>query len=141
MLVLLSGAILTSTVLASIAGIPISSASFVLTIASIMFNPCLDSVKMRNRKLQDYVNMTILLYEKTTKKALQDNIIDEKEQKELKDIYQYYLDEKNNIKKSTQFDVNKVYKSSFGELAKIELISEEMVAKLNDFLMKIPNQK
>ena len=46
---------------------------------------------MRNRKLQDYVNMTILLYEKTMKKALQDNIIDEKEQKELKDIYQYYL--------------------------------------------------
>ena len=65
----LSGAILTSTVLASIAGIPISSASFVLTIASIMFNSYLDSVKMRNRKLQDYVNMTILLYEKTMKKS------------------------------------------------------------------------
>ena len=137
----LSGAILTSTVLASIAGIPISSASFVLTIASIIFNSYLDSVKIRNRKLQDYVNMTILLYEKTMKKALQDNIIDEKEQKELKDIYQYYLDEKNNIKKSTQFDVNKVFKNSLGELAKKDLISEEMVAKLNDFLMKIPNQK
>ena len=60
---------------------------------------------MRNRKLQDYVNITILLYEKTMKKALQDNIIDEKEQKELKDIYQYYLDEKDNIKKSTQFSM------------------------------------
>ena len=137
----LSGAILTSTVLASIVGIPISSASFVLTIASIIFNSYLDSVKMRNRKLQDYVNITILLYEKTMKKALQDNIIDEKEQKELKDIYQYYLDEKDNIKKSTQFDVNKVFKNSLGELAKKELISEEMITKLNDFLMKIPNQK
>ena len=96
---------------------------------------------MRNRKLQDYVNMTILLYEKTMKKALQDNIIDEKEQKELKDIYQYYLDEKDNIKKSTQFDVNKVFKDSLGQMAKKELISEEMITKLNDFLMKIPNQK
>ena len=96
---------------------------------------------MRNRKLQDYINMTILLYEKNKKKALQDNIIDEKEQKELKDIYQYYLDEKDNIKKSTQFDVNKVFKCSLGELAKKELISEEMITKLNDFLMKIPNQK
>ena len=106
----LSGAILTSTVLASIAGIPISSASFVLTIASIIFNSYLDSIKTRNRKLQDYINLTILLYEKTMKKALQDNIIDEKEQKELKDIYQYYLDEKDNIKKSTQFMLIKYLK-------------------------------
>ena len=53
----LTGAILTSTVLASIAGIPISSASFVLTIASIIFNSYLDSVKIRNRKLQDYINL------------------------------------------------------------------------------------
>ena len=135
----LTGAVLTSTVLASIAGIPISSASFVLTIASIIFNSYLDSVKIRNRKLQDYVNMTILLYEKTMKRALQDNIIDEKEQKVLKDIYQYYLDEKDNIKKSTQFDVNKVFKDSSGQMAKKDLISDEMVAKLNDFLTK--NQK
>ena len=79
----LSGAILTSTVLASIAGNPISSASFVLTIATIIFNSYLDSIKTRNRKLQDYINLTILLYEKTMKKALQDNVIDEKEQKEI----------------------------------------------------------
>ena len=35
--------------------------------------------------------------------------------KELKDIYQYYLDEKDNIKRSTQFVVNKVFKSSLGD--------------------------
>ena len=58
----LSGAILTSTVLASIAGIPISSASFVLTIASIIFNSYLDSVKIRNRKITrlcKYDNLTL----------------------------------------------------------------------------------
>ena len=55
----LSGAILTSTVLASLAGIPISTASFVLTIASIIFNSYLDSIKIQNRKLQDDVNLTL----------------------------------------------------------------------------------
>ena len=136
-----TGAILTSTVLASIAGIPISTASFIITIGSMIFNAYLDSVKNRNRKLQDYINLTILLYEKEMKKALQDNIINEQEQKELKDIYTHYLNKKDDIKKSTQFDVKEVFKDSLGEMAKKELISEEMITKLNDFLMKIPNQK
>ena len=81
----LTGAISTSTVLASIAGIAMSSASFILTIASIM-NAYLNSVKNRNVKIKDYVNITILLYAKTMKKALQDNIINQQEQKKLKDI-------------------------------------------------------
>ena len=80
----LTGAVLTSTVLASIAGIPFSSASFVLTIASMITNAYLDSVKIKNRKIQDFINLTILLYEKTMKKALQDNKINEQEQRELK---------------------------------------------------------
>ena len=107
----------------------------------MIFNAYLDSVKNRNRKLQDYINITILLYEKEMKKALQDNIINEQEQKELKDIYTHYLNKKDDIKKSTQFDVKEVFKDSLGEMAKKELISEEMITKLNDFLMKIPNQK
>ena len=113
-----TGAILTSTVLASIAGIPISTASFIITIGSMIFNAYLDSVKIRNRKLQDYINITILLYEKEMKKALQDNIINEQEQKELKDIYTHYLNKKDDIKKSTQFDVKEVFKDSLGEMAK-----------------------
>ena len=137
----LTGAILTSTVLASIAGIPISTASFVLTIASMIMNAYLDSVKIRNRKIQDFINLTILLYEKTMKKALQDNKINEQEQKELKDIYQHYLNKKDDIKKSTQFDVNEVFKDSLGQMAKRDLISDEIIVKLNDFLSKLPNQK
>ena len=138
----LTGAILTSTVLASIAGIPISTASFVLTIASMIMNAYLDSVIIRNRKIQDFINLTILLYEKTMKKALQDNIINEQEQRELKDIYQHYLNKKDDIKKSTQFDVKEVFKDSLGEMAKRDLISDEMIVKLNDFLTKLPtNQK
>ena len=80
--------------MASIARIPISTASFIITIGSMIFNAYLDSVKIRNRKLQDFINITILLYEKEMKKDLQDNIINEQEQKELKDIYTHYLNKK-----------------------------------------------
>ena len=127
--------------LASIAGIPISSASFILTIASMIMNAYLDSVKIRNRKIQDFNNLTILLYEKTMKKALQDNKINEQEQRELKDIYQHYLNKKDDIKKSTQFDVKEVFKDSLGEMSKKDLLSDELIVKLNDFFTKIPNQK
>ena len=137
----LTGAILTSTVLASLAGIPISSASFILTIASMIMNTYLDSVKTRNRKIQDFIILTILLYEKTMKKALQDNILNEQEQRELKDIYQHYLNKKGDLKKSTQFDVKEVFRDSLGEMSKRDLISDEVINKLNDFLTKLPNQK
>ena len=137
----LTGAILTSTVLASIAVIPISSASFIPTIASMIMNTYLDSVKIRNRKIQDFINLTILLYEKTMNKALQDNIINEQEQKKLKYIYQHYLNKKDDIKKSTHFDVKEVFKDSIGEMAKRDIIGDEIIVKLNDFLTKLPNQK
>ena len=107
----------------------------------MIINAYLDSVKTRNRKIQDFINLTILLYEKTMKKALQDNIINEQEQRELKDIYQHYLNKKDDIKKSTQFDVKEVFKDSLGKMAKRDLISDEKIVKLNDFLTKLPNQK
>ena len=137
----LTGALLISTVLASIAGIPISSASFIRTIASMIMNAYLDSVKIRNVEIQDYINLTILLYEKTMKKTLQDNIINEQEQRELKDIYQHYLNKKDDNKKSTHFDVKEVFKDSLEEMVKRDLISDEITVKLNDFLTKLPNQK
>ena len=137
----LTGDFLTSTELASIAGIPISSAFCVLTKASMIMNAYLDKVKIRNRKIKIFISLTILLYEKTMKKALQDDIINEQEQRELKDIYQHYLNKKENIKKSTQFDVKEVFKDSLGEMSKRDLTSDEIIVKLNDFLAKLPNQK
>ena len=53
----------------------------------MIMNAYLDSVKIRNRKIQGFINLTILFYEKTMRKVLQDNIINEQEQRELKDIY------------------------------------------------------
>ena len=84
----------------------------------MIMNAYLDSVKIKNRKIQYFINLTILLYEKTMKKALQDNIMNEQEQRNLKDIYQHYLNKKDNIKKSTQFDVKEVFKYSLGEMSK-----------------------
>ena len=82
-----------------------------------------------------------MLYEKTMKKALQDNIINEQEHRELKDIYQHYLNKKDDIKKSTQFDVKEVSKDSLGEMSKRDLISDKIIVKINDFLTKLPNRK
>ena len=80
---------------------------------------------------------------KTMKKALQDNIINEQEQRELNDIYQHYLNKKDDIKKSTQFDVKEVFKDSLGETVQRDFLSDEIIGKLNDFLTKLalPNQK
>ena len=58
----------------------------------------LDNIKMRNRKLNDFNNLTSLLY-KNNENALQDNITNEQERKVLKDIYHYYLNKKDDIKK------------------------------------------
>ena len=132
----LTGSVLTSTVLASIAGIPIASASFILTISCILLNAYLDNIKMRNRKIQDFINLTILLYEKTMKKALTDNVINEQESIELKDIYQHYLNKKDDSKRSTQFDVNIVFKDSLGDIMQKEGLSKDLINKLNDFLTK-----
>ena len=45
------------------------------------------------------------------------------------------------LKKSTQFDVKELFKDSLGEMSKRDLISDEIIVKLNDFLTKLPNQK
>ena len=52
----------------------------------MIMNAYLDSVKNRNGKIQDFITLTILLYEKTMKKALQDNTLNEQEQRKLKGI-------------------------------------------------------
>ena len=90
-------------------------------------------LKLEIEKYKIFFNLTILLYEKTMKKTLQDNIINEQEKRELKDIYEHYLNKKDDIKRSTQFDVKEVFKDSLGEIAKRDLISDEIMFKLNDF--------
>ena len=47
--------------------------------------------------------MSLLLYEKTLKTFMIDKKIDQKEAKELKKIYNHYLDKRKEIMKNTHF--------------------------------------
>ena len=136
----LGGVTLTATVLASIAGVPLSVASFILSLSSLITSFYLEKYKLKCVKIKNYINITILLYEKTMKNALKDNKIDENEGKDLKDIYQYYLNHKADIKKSFQFKVEDVFKD-FGSMLEKEGLTKDIIDKLNDFLNKNSNQK
>ena len=75
----LRGVTLTATVLASIAGVPLSDASFILSLSSLITSFYLEKYKLKYVKIKNYINITILLCEKTMKNALKDNKIDENE--------------------------------------------------------------
>ena len=59
--------------------------------------------------------------------------IDEKEAKELKKIYNHYLDKRKEIMKNTQFRVEDV----FGDIISKDKLSQEQITKLNNFFAKI----
>ena len=57
----------------------------------------------------------------------------EKEAKELKKIYNHYLDKRKEILKTTQFRVEDI----FGDILSKDNFNEEQITKLNNFLAKI----
>ena len=57
----------------------------------------------------------------------------EKESKEVKRIYNHYLDKRKEIMKNTQFKVEDV----FGDLISKDSISPEQITKVNNFLAKM----
>ena len=57
----------------------------------------------------------------------------EKEAKELKKIYNHYLDKRKEILRTTQFRVEDI----FGDILSKDNFSEEQLTKLNNFLTKI----
>ena len=59
--------------------------------------------------------------------------IDEKEAKELKNIYNHYLEKRKEIMKNTEFKVGDI----FGDIIIKDTISPEQIAKLKYFLAKI----
>ena len=59
--------------------------------------------------------------------------IDEKKVKNLKQIYNHYLDKRKEIMKSTKFSVEDV----FGKMNMSETINAEQLQKLNNFLSKM----
>ena len=58
------------------AGIIISSSTALLTsIAILITNECISKLKIRYTKLRDWINVITLLYEKTLKESMIDNVI------------------------------------------------------------------
>ena len=116
------------------AGIIISSSTAVLTsIAILITNEYISKLKIRYTKLRDWINVITLLYEKTLKQSMVDKKIDEIEARELKKIYNHYIDKRSEIMKNTSFKVEDVFVDVIGK----DDFSQEQITKLNIFLAKI----
>ena len=91
-------------------GIVMSSSTALLTsIAILITNEYNRNLKIRYTKLEDWINVIKLLYEKTLKQSMVDKKNDEKETEELKKIYNQYLDKRKEIMKSTQCKVEEIF--------------------------------
>ena len=109
-----------------------STASFT-SIAILITNEYIIKLKTRYPKLRDWINVIILLYEKTLKQSMVDKKIDGKEAEELKKIYNHYIDKRKEIMENTNFKVEYV----FGDVISKDNFSQEQLTKLNVFLAKI----
>ena len=116
------------------AGIIISSSTALLTsVAILITNEYTSKLKIRFTKLQDWINVITLLYEKTLKKSTIDKKYNEKASEQLKQIYNHYIDKKTEKMKNTQFRVEDI----FTDVISKDTISTEQINKLNNFLAKM----
>ena len=116
------------------AGIVISSSTALLTsIAILITNEYISKLKIRYTKIKDWINVITLLYEKTLKESMIDKRIDQKEAEQLKQIYNHYVDKKEEIMRNTSFKVEDV----FNDIIHKDTISTEQITKLNNFLAKM----
>ena len=67
-----------------------SSTALLTSIAILITNEYISKLKIRYTKLRDWINVIILLYEKTMKESTIDEKIDEKESEQLKQVYNHY---------------------------------------------------
>ena len=105
-----------------------SSSVFLTSLAILITNEYKSKLKIRYTKLRDWINVIILLYEKTLKEYMIHKKINEKESEQLKPIYNHYIDKKSEIMKNTQFKVEDV----FTDVISKDAISTEQITKLNN---------
>ena len=127
------GSGLTVSGLAPVGIIFASSISFLSSIGTLITNQFFSRFKIRYIKLRDWINVYTLLYERTLKQSMIDKKIDEKDAKELKKIYNHYLDKRKEIMLNTEFKVQDI----FGDVISEDSISPEQITKLNNFLAKM----
>ena len=115
-------------------GVVLTSSSALLTsIAILNANEYISKLKIRYRKLRDWINVITLLYEKTLKEPMIDKRINEKDSEQLKQIYNHYIDRKTEIMKNTEFKVEDIFTDVISE----DTISTEQITKSNKFLVKM----
>ena len=117
----------------SIGIIASSSTALITSIAILITNEYISKLKIRYTKIKDWINVTTLLYEKTLKESMIDKKFDPKEADQLKQIYNHYIDKKEEIMKNTSFKVEDV----FNDIIHKDTISTEQITKLNNFLAKM----
>ena len=116
------------------AGIIISSSTALLTsIAILITNEYISKLKIRYTHIRDWINVILLLYEKTLKESMIDKVINQKEADQLKQIYNHYIDKKSEIMKNTSFKVENI----FNDVINKDTISQEQIIKLNNFWAKM----
>ena len=116
------------------AGIIISSSTALLTSIPILItNEYISKLKIRYTKLRDWINVITLLYEKTLKESMIDEVFNQKQADQLKQIYNHYVDKKSEIMKNTRFKVEDI----FNDVINKDTISQEQIVKLNNFLAKM----
>ena len=132
-----SGSVIGSSAMSIISPGPaiiVSSSTALLTsIAILITNEYISKLKIRYTKIKYWINVTTLLYEKTVKESMIDKKFDPKEAYLLKQIYNHYIDKKEEIMKNTSFKVEDV----FNDIIRKDIISTEQITKLNNFLAKM----
>ena len=115
-------------------GIVLTSSTALLTsLAILITNEYISKLKLRYTKLRDWINFITVLYENTLKESMIHKKIDEKEAKKLKEIYNHYIDKREEIMISTRFKVEDI----FGDVVSKDTITTEQITKLNNFLAKM----
>ena len=116
------------------AGIIISNSTALLTsIAILITNGYISKLKIRYKKLRDWINVNTLLYEKTLKQSKLAKRIDEKEAFELKKVFNHYIDKRKEIMKITSFIVGDV----FTDVISNDNFSQDQITKSINFLAEI----
>ena len=117
----------------SVGNIASSTTAFLTSIAILITNEYISKLKIKYTKLRYWVNVIILLCEKTLKQSMIVKKIDEKEAEQLKQVYNHYIDKKTEVMKNTQFKVEDV----FTDVISKDAISTEQITKLNILLAKM----
>ena len=79
------------------------------SIAILITNEKISKLNLSYTKLRDWVNVFTLLSEKSVDEPMFEENIREREAKELKTIYNHYLDKRSHMMKITQFKVEDIF--------------------------------